>query len=45
MMLAERRRLRYDDLISKYIPEFSGASHLDRITVRQLLTHTSGIPD
>ena len=45
MMLAERRRLSYDDLISKYIPEFSGASHLGRITVRQLLTHTSGIPD
>jgi len=45
MMLAERKRLSYDDLISKYIPEFSGASHLARITVRQLLTHTSGIPD
>ncbi len=45
MMLAERRRLSYDDLISRYIPEFSGASHLGRITVRQLLTHTSGIPD
>jgi CubicO group peptidase (beta-lactamase class C family) len=45
MMLAERGRLSYDDLVSKYIPEFSGASHLGRITVRQLLTHTSGIPD
>ena len=45
MMLAERRQLSYDDLISKYIPEFSGASHLGRITVRQLLTHTSGIAD
>lgn len=45
MMLAERRQLSYDDLISKYIPEFSGASHLGRITVRQLLTHTSGVPD
>jgi CubicO group peptidase (beta-lactamase class C family) len=45
MMLAERRRLSYDDLISKYIPEFSGAPNFGRITVRQLLTHTSGIPD
>ena len=45
MMLAERRRLSYDDLISRYITEFSGASHLGKITVRQLLTHTSGIPD
>jgi len=45
MMLAERRKLNYDDLISKYIPEFSGASHLGRVTIRQLLTHTSGIAD
>ena len=45
MMLAERRRVGYDDLVSKYIPEFSGASRLGGITVRQLLTHTSGIPD
>jgi CubicO group peptidase (beta-lactamase class C family) len=45
MMLVERRRLGYDDLASQYLPEFSGASHLGRITVRQLLTHTSGIPD
>lgn len=45
MMLAERRRISYDDLVSKYIPEFSGAPHLGTITVRQLLTHTSGIPD
>jgi CubicO group peptidase (beta-lactamase class C family) len=45
MILAERRQLSYDDLVSKYTPEFSVASHLGRITVRQLLTHTSGIPD
>jgi CubicO group peptidase (beta-lactamase class C family) len=45
MILAEHKRLSYDDLISKYIPEFTSASHLGRITVRQLLTHTSGIPD
>src|ERR1700761_7696427 len=45
MILAERRRVGYDDLVSKYIPEFSGASRLGNITVRQLLTHTSGIPD
>lgn len=45
MMLAERRRLSYDDLLTKYIPEISGAPHLGTITVRQLLTHTSGIPD
>ena len=45
MILAERKQLSYDDPISKYIPEFSGASHLGRITIRPLLTHSSGIPD
>lgn len=45
MILAERKRLSYDDLVSKFIPEFSSAPHLGTITVRQLLTHTSGIPD
>ena len=45
MILAERKQLSYDDPVSKYIPEFSGASHLGEITIRQLLTHSSGIPD
>ena len=45
MILAERKQLSYDDPVSKYISEFSGASHLDKITIRQLLTHSSGIPD
>lgn len=43
MMLAERGRLRYDDPITRYLPQLGdlGAS----ITIRHLLTHTSGIPD
>jgi CubicO group peptidase (beta-lactamase class C family) len=45
MMLAERGRLSYDDPVSKYIPEFSSSAHLNQITLRQLLNHTSGIPD
>ncbi len=45
MMLAERGKLTYDDPVSKYIPEFSRSAHLGRITLRQLLNHTSGIPD
>jgi CubicO group peptidase (beta-lactamase class C family) len=45
MMLAERGKLRYDDPVSKYIPEFSRSAHLSQITLRQLLNHTSGIPD
>jgi len=45
MMLAERGKLNYDDRASKYIPEFSRSPHLGQITLRQLLNHTSGIPD
>ena len=45
MMLAERGRLSYDDPVSKFIPEFSRSPHFSQITLRQLLNHTSGIPD
>lgn len=33
-----------DDLVQRYLPEFSGEGR-DRVTVRHLLTHTSGLPD
>jgi len=45
MMLAEQGKLGYDDPVSRYVREFSRAERLSRITVRQLLNHTSGIPD
>jgi CubicO group peptidase (beta-lactamase class C family) len=45
MMLAERGKLIYDDPVSKYISEFSRSARLSQITLRQLLNHTSGIPD
>jgi len=45
MMLAERGRLSYDDPVCEYISEFSRSAHLSQITLRQLLNHTSGIPD
>lgn len=45
MMLTERRQLSYDDPVSKYIPELSDSAHLSQITLRQLLNHTSGVPD
>jgi CubicO group peptidase (beta-lactamase class C family) len=45
MMLAERKKLSYDDPVSQYISEFSRSAHFSRITLRHLLSHTSGIPD
>jgi CubicO group peptidase (beta-lactamase class C family) len=41
--LAGERRLRLDDPIATWLPE--GPPSWRRITVRHLLTHTSGIPD
>jgi CubicO group peptidase (beta-lactamase class C family) len=43
MMLAERGKLKYDEPIIKYLPELKEFSN--GITIRHLLTHTSGIPD
>ena len=43
MMLAERGKLQYDDPIAGSVPELAGAT--PGITLRHLLTHTSGIPD
>ena len=45
MILAERKKLSYDDPVSKYIPEFSHSAHFTKVTLRHLLTHTSGMPD
>lgn len=42
VMLKEKGLLNYDDKIIKYIPELS---NYDNITIRNLLTHTSGLPD
>ena len=43
MMLAEQGRLSYDDLVAHHVTELAGA--MPGITIRHLLTHTSGIPD
>jgi len=43
MQQVERGKLQLDDDISKFIPEFPLQGH--RVTVRQLLNHTSGIVD
>jgi CubicO group peptidase (beta-lactamase class C family) len=45
MILEERKKLSYDDPVSKYISEFSRSAHFSKITLRHLLTHTSGMAD
>jgi serine-type D-Ala-D-Ala carboxypeptidase len=43
MVLYDEGRIGLDDPVSKYIPEFSGGNK-DRVTVRLLLEHRSGLP-
>ncbi|PLK24341.1 serine hydrolase [Novosphingobium sp. TH158] len=42
LMLEDEGKLSLDDKVAKWLPEVTGA---DRITVRQLLNHTSGLQD
>jgi CubicO group peptidase (beta-lactamase class C family) len=45
MLLVERGAVRLDDRVKRYLPSFTGGGK-DAITVRQLLTHYSGLrPD
>lgn len=44
MILQERGLLDVHDPISKYLPEYPGATG-DKITIENLLTHTSGVPN
>ncbi len=44
MALADRGKVSVADPVHKYLPEFIGGDR-DSITVRRLLTHTSGLPD
>jgi CubicO group peptidase (beta-lactamase class C family) len=43
VMLADQGRLGLDDPITRYLPE--GSAVWPRVTIRHLLTHTSGIPE
>jgi CubicO group peptidase (beta-lactamase class C family) len=42
MSVVEEGKLSLDDTISKYLPNFTGEK--EKITLRQLLSHTSGLP-
>ncbi|HET7234292.1 MAG TPA: serine hydrolase domain-containing protein [Longimicrobium sp.] len=44
MLLVEDGKVRLDDPVAMYLPEFSGMGK-ERVTIRHLLTHTSGLPD
>jgi CubicO group peptidase (beta-lactamase class C family) len=44
MTLVDARKLSLEDPVRKFIPEFTGGDR-DRVTLRHLLTHTSGLPD
>ncbi len=43
MILADRKRLALDDLLTKFFPDFP--QYGKSITLRHLLNHTSGLPD
>jgi CubicO group peptidase (beta-lactamase class C family) len=42
LLLAERHQVSLDDKVARFLPELNGA---DKVTIRNLLTHTSGYQD
>ena len=45
LMLANEGKLSLDDNLLKYFPDFKNHEIAKKITIRHLLTHTSGLPD
>lgn len=45
MKLVDRGKLRLEDPASRYLPEFGKDGDRGKVTIRHLLTHTSGLPD
>jgi SSS family transporter len=43
MQLYEANKLKFDDPVAKYLPEFA-VNGKERVTIRELLTHYSGLP-
>jgi CubicO group peptidase (beta-lactamase class C family) len=44
MTLFDRGKFQLDDRVKKFLPAFTGGER-DRVTIRHLLTHVSGLPD
>src|ERR1700689_41111 len=44
MLLVERGQIKLDATVQSYIPQFTGDGK-ETITIRELLTHTSGLPE
>lgn len=44
MTLLDQGKFRLDDPVKKFLPEFTGGGR-EKITIGQLLTHVSGLPD
>src|SRR5262245_3837542 len=44
MTLFDRGMFQLDDPVKKFLPAFTGAGR-DKVTIRHLLTHVSGLPD
>lgn len=42
LLLAERHQVSLDDTVARFLPDLTGA---DKVTIRNLLTHTSGYQD
>ncbi len=45
LMLRDEGKLALDDPLSKYFNDFKNKSIAEKVTIRHLLTHTSGLPD
>lgn len=45
LILRDKGKLSLEDPLSKYFTDFKNKSLADKVTIRHLLTHTSGLPD
>lgn len=43
--LVEQGKLHFDDTLANVLPEYPNRAAARRITIRELLTHTAGVPD